>query len=120
MFELEGNLVFFIFFGVWVVLAAGSFVFFYLGKNGRLKRILWPVNILLAGIIFVLFVLFVLKLPSNITTILIPMIVLISVMNLYLVQFCLSCGHMVMSQNPFVRPKQCPKCNTALKKGEDT
>jgi hypothetical protein len=111
----EPNRVFPIFIATWIILGISSFVFFYLGKNGRLKRRLWPVNVVFVGILFVVFV-SLMKLPREMYIMLIPSIFLISVMNMFMVKFCLSCGHMVMIQNPFKRPNKCSKCNSELNK----
>ncbi|MHC4950950.1 MAG: hypothetical protein ACYTEU_08195 [Planctomycetota bacterium] len=106
----ESNILFPLFVGVCFILGGANFVFFYLGKNGRLKRIVWPVSIILGLAILVAFV-WLMKLPSHMTKMVIPMFIVIAMMNLLMVKFCLSCGAMVMSQTPFKRPAKCPKCN---------
>lgn len=104
---------FLIFMVTWTVLGVFSFVFFRLGKNGRLKRILWPIEIILASILFIGFM-YLLGLRNQMLIMVIPMVLLIAIGNLTMVRFCLSCGNMAMYQNPFQPLKRCPKCNTAF------
>lgn len=104
-----------IFFGVWVVLGLFSTGFFFLSKNATLKRKAWPPFVVTTSILFAGFV-WAMGFPAQILLIFLPVLALITFLNLRAVQFCNSCGATIMSQNPLVKPAFCSKCGAGLKR----
>jgi len=106
--------VFPVFIGVWVVLGLFSAGFFFLGKNAKLKRKVWPPFVVATAVLFVGFT-WATDLPADALFIVVPVVALITILNLRAVQFCNSCGATVMSQNFFSKPAFCSKCGAGLK-----
>jgi hypothetical protein len=103
--------VFPIFFGVWVVLGLFSGAFFFFGKNAGLKRKVWPPFAIATSILFVGFA-WAMGFPSEVFTVMIPVVALITFLNLRSVKFCDACGKTTVSQNPFSSSEFCSKCGT--------
>lgn len=106
--------VFPIFFGVWVVLGLFSTAFFFLGKNASLKRKVWPPFTIATAVLFVGFV-WAIGFPPQVFFIIIPVVALITFLNLRSVQFCDACGKTIMHQNLFSTPQFCSKCGAKLR-----
>lgn len=103
-----------IFFGVWVVLGLLSGAFFFLGRNASLKRKVFPPLAVAAAILFVGFV-WAMGFPSHVLLVLIPVVVLITFLNLRSVKFCDDCGRTIINQIPFSPPQFCSKCGAKLR-----
>ena len=103
-----------VFAGVWVVLGLFSAGFLFLSKNAQLKRKLWPPFLILTGVLFVGFIWAMGAIPWQGMLVAVPLVALITYLNLRAVQFCDSCGSTVMSQNPFPLPAFCSKCGSKL------
>lgn len=102
-----------IFVGVWVVLGIISALVFFVGKNVKLKRKLWPPFVIGTGVLFVAFSYA--MMPSEQSLMLIvPAVALITFLNLRSTRFCDSCGRTVINQNFFVKPDFCSKCGYKL------
>lgn len=105
--------VFPIFFGVWMLLGLGSFAFFHLNRNAVLKRKVWPIVVLLSGILFIGFI-WKMGIRGNGVYMAVPAVVLISLLNLRATKFCDSCGRTLHNQGLFSAAEYCPKCGVKL------
>lgn len=109
----QADRIFPIFFGVWIVLGIFSTVFFLFNKNAQLKRKVWAPFGIFVGILFLTF-LALMEAPREMFFIAVPMLILITIVNIRNVKFCDNCGKTVMSQNPFSPSKFCPQCGASL------
>jgi hypothetical protein len=107
--------VFPIFFGIWIVLGLFSAAFFFLGKNAKLKRKVWPPFTIATAILFVGFA-WAMGFPSQVFLFMIPFVGLITFLNLRSVKFCDACGKTIMNQNPISPPQFCSKCGARLER----
>ena len=108
------------FLGTWVVLGVGSFVVFVLGKDAAFKRRWFPRIVILVGVLFVLFSSAIMvsdgqisQLPAMLILIL-PMICLISYLNMRFTKFCGNCGKTLYSQNWFAPLIYCSACGAKI------
>ena len=108
--------VFEIFFVFWVVLGVTSGAFFYFSKNAPLKRKIWPPFVIGSATLFTAFAWYMSGESTGFAYIGIPMIVLITALNIRNVRFCDSCGKTIHNTNPFSPAKFCPKCGAGLNK----
>ena len=97
---------------IWITFLVSG-LFFWLNKNAALKRKLFPYFVLGAGLVMVAFI-SLSKIPHQVLFVAIPIIVLISFLNIKSVKFCDSCGRTVHSQNPFSPAEYCQKCGAKL------
>lgn len=111
MFDPET--VFYFFAGVWVILGLSFGLFLYLCKDVKLKRKIFAVSVISAGILFIVFMFF-WPMPGEVFIFTIAIVVVITVVNLRITKFCDDCGKMVVNQNPFSKPKFCSKCGAVL------
>lgn len=87
---------------VWVALGLASFLFFQFNRNTALKRTVFPIFIIVIGIIFGGFVYFIMgRLHPQILYLAIPAIILISFLNIRTTRFCDSCGRTLFRQPIF-------------------
>lgn len=103
-----------LFFGIWIILGIISFVIFVASKNAQLKRMLWPHFIIITALLLIGFAVL-LGFRGNTLFVMIPVVVLVSYMNIRAVRFCDACGKTVFSQNPLQKPKYCSDCGAKLK-----
>ena len=103
-----------VFFIVWIALTIGSGLFFWLNRNAELKRKVLPPLLLVAGALFIGFI-WVSGAPVNLLYIAIPLVALITILNIRGIKFCDACGSTLHSQNPFSPSKFCSKCGAELK-----
>ena len=109
----NGEQIFPVFFGVWVVLGVAAAAFFSLSKDASLKRKVWPPLTVGTGVLFLGFV-WLMGFPVEVMYIAVPAVALIAFTNLRATRFCDSCGKTLMSQNPFSKPEFCSKCGATL------
>lgn len=103
-----------IFVGTWIVLAVLSLaIFFPRSVKAAIKRRLWPVFGIATGVLFVMFVWLMDRKTSELF-LMIPVVALITFINLRSIRFCPSCNSLQRSPNFFVAPKFCQKCGHAL------
>jgi hypothetical protein len=103
-----------IFIGTWIVLAVlSSAIFFPRGVKAAIKRRLWPVFGIATGVLFVMFVWLMDRKTSELF-LMIPVVALITFINLRSIRFCLFCNSLQRSPNFIVAPKFCQKCGHAL------
>jgi hypothetical protein len=105
--------VFLVFFAVWALLCLGSAGFFLFNRNASLKRRVLPPLLIFTGLVFLGFMLL-MCFPPEVFTVAVPMIVLITLLNMRAIRFCDACGRTLHSQNPFSAPKFCSKCGAQL------
>jgi len=109
------------FIGTWFVLGVGGGLFFYLGKTDvALKRKWFPRYVWLVGALFVFFSSTLAVLSSGsfaglgILVFVVPMVILISVLNVKLTKFCDECGGIRINSNWFTPMRFCSKCGAEL------
>ncbi len=102
-----------IFFGIWVVLGSISFLIFFVSKNAERKKKLWAPFVIFAGVLFIGFT-YVMGLDGQHLYVMVPMVILISFLNIRLTKFCGACGKTNINQNFFSPAKFCNKCGNAL------
>jgi hypothetical protein len=113
-----------LFVATWVVLGITGFIFFFLNRDAALKRKWFPRYITLAGVLFVLYVtaMTVAGSPSfpslGVLVLVVPMVVLISYLNLKFTKFCNQCGATIIEQNWFSPTRFCSKCGNKLDSGK--
>lgn len=109
----EAPFVFAIFFAIWVVLGIGSFVFFQFNKNAALKRRLWPRFVIGTSVLFIAFG-WLIGFKGQQIFFVVPVLMLITVLNLRAMKFCDSCGKTIYVRPPFSTADFCPKCGVKL------
>jgi hypothetical protein len=108
------------FFGTWVVLGMSGFVIFFLWRDAAFKRKWFPRYVILAGVLFVFFSSTLAVLQSRsfsalaLLVIVVPMVVLISYLNIKFTKFCVKCGATVIDHNYFSPMRFCSKCGAEL------
>jgi len=100
----------------WVLLGLGSFLFFHFNRNAALKRRVWKISVIAVGFIFTGFVYLILgHQEPQVMYILVPVVILISLLNIRMTRFCDSCGKTVY-RHPFLsRARFCSHCGIELK-----
>lgn len=98
----------------WVVLGVSSFVFFHFNRNAALKRRIFPFFVIAVGIIFTAFLAYMTRGFPRVLFLAVPMIGLITFLNIRRTHFCDSCGRTLYSQPTFKRPAFCPRCGAQL------
>ena len=102
-----------IFFLTWLVLGVVSLYLFFINKNAAFKRTIFPWFVILVGMLFLSF-LILLDGPRRDLLFMIPLIALISFLNIYRTRFCDACGKTVHNYRGLGRPRQCSKCGSML------
>ena len=106
--------VFFSFFVFWVVLGISAFLFFHLNRDARLKKKIYPWFVVGIGIIFASFSAWMSDWQPFVFLVMLPMVALITFLNIRMTKFCESCGRTVYRQ-PLLGPsKFCPHCGSSL------
>ena len=102
----------------WIVFAAGVSLFFWLNRNAKLKRRIWPVLSVLSGIIFGVICYCLTAGDGAILFIVVPAVVIISYLNTRLTCFCNSCGRTLWARpelrRPLTPPESCRYCGAKL------
>src|SRR5258706_14458976 len=102
-----------IFFLTWLVLGGIGLCLFFINKNASFKRSIFPWFSILVGALFLSFMVL-LDTPRHVFFIIIPMIALITFLNIHRTKFCDACGKTVYNYGGVGRPKQCSKCGAML------
>ena|SRR5215208_4959208 len=102
-----------IFFVVWAVLAVVGLFLFYVNKNAQFKRKYFPWYIILTGVLFCSFIL-VMGFPVLVMFIVVPVIAIISYLNIKSIKFCDNCGKTLVNQAWLIKPENCAKCGAKL------
>lgn len=96
-----------------IVLGVSGFVVFFLSRDVNRKRRLFPGFTVLTGILFVGFV-WAMGFSGGIVLAAIPIVALISWLNIRQTRFCDACGRTVVTMFPGQRPRYCHQCGAAL------
>ena len=112
MFESQDQL-FNLFATIWIVLGIVSFLLFFVSNNAKLKKKLYAPFTIGAGLLFILFLYLIVPQPA-VLIVAIPMVILITVMNLKTIKFCSQCGKTIMQKSVFSKAKHCPKCGVEM------
>lgn len=97
----------------WVVLGVAGTLLLFLSRDASLKRRLFRPYVFLVGVLFLVFLLGS-WIPSLAYLIIVPAVALIIGLNIYLTQFCDTCGRTIVSNNMFSRASFCPKCGARM------
>jgi hypothetical protein len=108
------GLVFPIFVCTWIILGIISFIVFFIGKNAQLKRKLWPPFVIGSGILFISFT-YAMGFRGEGIYFVVPVVMLVSFINIRSIKFCDECGKTIKSQNLLSKIEFCPKCGAKLK-----
>lgn len=112
--NLNPNEVFNIMFMVWIGLGLISFLFFTFNKNVRLKKIVFPLSVILTSFLFVYFG-YPMGFRGSIQFYyIIPATVVIGLLNIITTRVCNQCSKLVSGYNPITKNKHCPKCGSKL------
>ena len=106
-----------IFFALWLVLAGltlASWLFFWRNRDAQLKRKIWRLGTAISGTIFVLFVLLASWPHVQIVFFMLPVVALITWLNLRNTKFCDQCGATLFNHNWFSTIRYCPHCGATL------
>ena len=104
---------FWVFMAVWVALGAISWWFFTRNRDANLKRRVFPWGAGGAGLLFIIFVL-VMSRAVWILLFILPIVALITYLNIRLTKFCPSCGATLYKHNWFVPMRYCSRCGASL------
>ena len=100
----------------WAGLGLGSDLFFRFSHNAPLKRRVWPVLNVANGIVFGAFVFYS---PGHrqprILFVLVPVLVLITALNIITTRFCDACGKRLARRPIFSQTRFCPYCGAELR-----
>ena len=102
-----------IFFVVWIALGVAGFFLFYVSRNVQFKKKYFPWYVILAGVLFVFYALG-MGLPSEMLYFMVPVVVLITFLNIRSTKFCDNCGRTIFKQTWFTRVEYCAKCGAKL------
>ena len=108
------------FVGTWIVLGITGFIVFYLQRDVAFKRKWFPRYVILAGVLFVFFSTTLMVLQSRsfsalgVLIVVVPMVVIITYLNIKFTRFCDKCGATVFDSNWFSPMKFCSKCGAEL------
>jgi hypothetical protein len=108
---MENN--FFYFWLCWLGLGLGSFLFFHFNKNAGLKRFILPFFLVFAGAVFLYIVWLEIR-DIKIFFVAAGFTAIITFLNFRKTRFCNNCGSTVYGRKLIARPKECPRCETAL------
>ncbi len=118
--EALAGIVFACFLATWIVLGIGGFIAFYLRRDVAFKRRWFPRYVILAGVLFVFFSTTFMVLDSRslqtlwMLVFVVPMVVLITYLNLKFTRFCEKCGATVFDYNWISPMRFCSKCGAEL------
>jgi len=102
---------FFIVFWAWIIVGIAGGIFFFFSRNADLKRRLWPPYIIGGAILFLFLVWWFLPIEALYAAV--PLVALITFINLRTMKFCDACG--ATTQNlPFRPARFCAKCGAPL------
>ena len=99
----------------WIPLGIASLLFFFLNRNAALKRKVLPIFATVVGILFGAFVFYMTRGSLFALALIVPMIVLITVINIRTTRFCDACGRTLIRQSLFSRPGFCSQCGAPLR-----
>ena len=106
--------IFRVFIGLWVLLGGAGFLFFLFSKNAPFKRKYFPWFAGLSGLIFIGIVTAT-AISLALLAIMIPLVALITYLNIRGTQFCGACGRTMIQQMPFSRADFCSRCGAPLR-----
>jgi hypothetical protein len=109
---MDSNSVWYLRLGIWVVLVAANLWLLFGIKHAKIKKTLLPVLAVLAGGAMVLLALRA-DYPRDSLYLEVPLLILITVGNLWQFRVCGSCARLVRGEF-FGRPQVCDKCGAKL------
>lgn len=102
-----------IFFVFWIALAVAGFFLFYANKNVRFKKKYFPWYVIFSSILFLSFTV---KMGTPLETLffIVPVLALITFLNIRATKFCDHCGRTIINQMWFTKAEYCAKCGARL------
>jgi hypothetical protein len=100
---------------VWLLYGVGG-MYFWLGRNGALKKRWWKPYVIGSGVLFV-GIAYMWGFPPGMLVFLGLATAVMTKANLNALRICDSCGATVFRTNPFSRPEFCSKCGSKLPAG---
>ena len=107
------------FFAFWIVLGVSSFLFFQLNRDSKLKKRVLPFFVVGVGVIFGTFAAWMSDWQPFVLAFFLPMVALITVLNLRTTKFCPSCGRTLYRQPVFAKASFCSHCGSSLEEKKE-
>jgi hypothetical protein len=107
------------FFAFWIVLGVSSFLFFQLNRDSKLKKRVLPFFVVGVGVIFGTFAAWMSNWQPFVLAFFIPMVALITFLNLRTIKFCPSCGRTLYRQPVFAKASFCSHCGSSLEEKKE-
>lgn len=98
------------FFGCWIALAIGNFLFFQFNRNASLKKRVLGWDLFFTGALFLGFLAWI-GLPAEAFFLVIPALALIAILNYWGTKFCPCCGKTMVNA---YRATFCSRCGQPL------
>ena len=98
---------------LWVTLGIVGFFLFFFSKNVEFKKKYYPWYVISAGVLFALLMLMT-GMPIFPLVIFLPVIALITYLNLRNIKFCDSCGKTIVNRAWFSKVNYCSNCGAKL------
>ena len=105
---------FLVFFVFWALLGLSSFLFFHFNRDAKLKKRVFPFFVVGVGVIFGTFAAYTTGWHPAVLMVMLPLVGLITFLNLRTTKFCDSCGRTLYRQSLFGPSKFCPHCGSEL------
>ena len=97
----------------WITLGIVGFFLFFVSKNVEFKKKYYPWYVVLVGVVFASFIMMT-GMPIFPLVIFLPVIALITYLNLRNVKFCDSCGKTIVNRAWFSKVSYCSNCGAKL------
>ena len=107
------EIVFVVIMGLFIALGIAGSIIFFLGKNVTFKKKYFPWYVISIGVLFA-FSILVTGMPLIGLIVFIPVIALITFINLRTIKFCDSCGKIIINRAWFTKLSFCPHCGEKL------
>ncbi len=101
--------------GVWVVFGLFASAFFFVSKNANLKRKAWPPFMIAGALVFLGFS-WTMGFSARMFFFELPVVALITFLNVRAMRFCDACGKTNTTQNHFSPARFCSKCGASLER----
>ncbi|MGF1748626.1 MULTISPECIES: hypothetical protein [Vibrio] len=101
-------------FSVWVAFVLVGYVLFYVNKNARFKRKYYPIFSVIASVLFLFGANMMGHFTLQFLIVIVPIVSLITFMNIRGAKFCDFCGKSNFSQTLKDRKAECQKCGRII------
>ncbi len=101
-------------FGVWGCVSLLGFVLFHVNKSAQFKRKYYPIFSVVTGALFLFIVNLMGSVSHQFWIVFVPIVSLITFMNIRGAKFCDNCGKSNFAQSFKDRKIECPKCGHTI------